>query len=91
MWTAPYRYFIGNLFVLQYSQKSKEVPVSVSEKQKKTDAEVVERYKVLKDNNAEIPSAPLISPGTKFADYHIKFASQLEGFKDLLVSINSLH
>jgi len=61
------------------------VPVSVLEKRRKTDAEVVERYKVLKDSTSEIPSAPLISPGTKFADYHLKFASQLEGFRDIMV------
>ncbi|XP_034233449.1 RISC-loading complex subunit tarbp2-like isoform X2 [Thrips palmi] len=67
-----------------YSQKNKEVPVSVLEKHKKTDTEVVERYKILRDNIAEIPSAPLISPGTKFADYHLKFASQLEGYKDIV-------
>lgn len=67
-----------------FSQKSKEAPVPVSEEQKKKDAQVVERYKVLKDNIADIPSSPLISPGTKFVDYHIKFASQLEGFRDIL-------
>lgn len=62
------------------------MPVSVTEERKKIDTEVLERFKILKDSSAEIPSAPLISPGTKFADYHLKFASQLEGYKDILVS-----
>ncbi|XP_026273185.1 interferon-inducible double-stranded RNA-dependent protein kinase activator A homolog B isoform X2 [Frankliniella occidentalis] len=65
-----------------YSQKSKET--TVLEKDKKRDLEALEKYKALKDSKGDIPAAPLISPGTKFSDYHLAYASQLGEFRDII-------
>lgn len=71
------------LLLSQFSQKLKK-EASVSESDMKKDIEIVERYKELRD---DIPSAPTISPGTKFVDYHLAYAAQLGDLGEILVSI----
>ena len=63
-----------------YSSKAKEV----TENERRQDKEVVERYKQIKDAKSDMPAAPLISPGTKFTDYHLAYAKQLEGLPEIL-------
>ncbi|KAJ1523780.1 hypothetical protein ONE63_001613 [Megalurothrips usitatus] len=64
-----------------YPPKPKEVPV-VTEEVKLKDLEVAQKYKLLKSKD-DLPSAPVISPGTRFIDYHRAYAAQLTEYKSL--------
>ncbi|KAK3923541.1 Interferon-inducible double-stranded RNA-dependent protein kinase activator A-like protein A [Frankliniella fusca] len=74
-----------------YSQKSKDP--SVSEKDKKRDLEALEKYKALRDCKGDFPQAPLISPGTKFSDYHEKpgINQERNPLKKLKLVVEELH